>query len=161
MDDFLTADEFLRIVSARQFPFDNPGESTMTTKQVWTLTRTGDLPLKVQGELLASRSSEITNGQERNRWHAITVIQASKFVACVEWCSRWQGEPSHSTCLVADTLLQLADLLRDYDPLAHLIGFPDGAQFEKKQARLEQAIESDWDALLSNLFSELNVSETL
>lgn len=131
----------------------------MTTEFV--LARTGDIPLRMTGVMLASMSTQFCNGRDRNRWHNVTVYHGRRYVAHVEWHSQWEGESQHSTCLIADTLDELADDIRSYDPLQYLMGFPDGQQFEKKQARLEQAIISDWDSMLSELFVKLEVAETL
>jgi hypothetical protein len=134
-------------------------EIAMTTEFI--LARTGDIPLKLTGTKLVSMSTQFSNGKDRNRWHVVTVYESTRMVAHIEWCSTWEGESQHSTCLIADDLESLADHIREYDPLKHLMGFPDGQQFEKKQARLENAIASDWDSMLSDLFMKLEVAETL
>lgn len=133
----------------------------MTTKTEFVLPCTGRLPIKLTGTLLASESTEVVNGSNRNRWYKIDVYKASKFVAHVQWRSQWSGEQPNDTCLVADTLKEIADQLLKYDPLEFLIGFPEGAQFERKQERLEQSITDDWSAMLTDLFLKLNVTESL
>ena len=133
----------------------------MTQTSEFVLPCTGRLPLKLTGVILAQESTEVVNGSDRNRWHQVDVYQATKFVAHVQWRSRWQGEQPNDTCLVDDTLRGLAERLLAYDPLEFLVGFPEGAQFERKQERLEQSIIDDWSAMLTELFMKLNVTESL
>jgi hypothetical protein len=133
----------------------------MTQQVEVVLPCTGRLPLKLNGTLLASESTEIVNGSDRNRWHKVDVYQASKFVAHVQWRTRWQGEQPNDTCIVEESIHKLAEHLLKYDPLEFLVGFPEGAQFDRKQERLEQAIIDDWSAMLTRLFLSLNVTESL
>lgn len=125
------------------------------------LTRTGTLPLKLTGEKLAGVSTDLVNGRDRDRWHEIDVYQASKFVAHVKWRSKWKGEQPYDCCFVDDTLKGLTTQILAYDPLEFLVGYPEGSQFERKQERLEQSITDDWSAMISDLFVELDVTESL
>lgn len=125
------------------------------------LSRTGDLPLKLTGIQLSDTSTRVVNSKDRLRWHELDIYQASKFVAHVKWHTAWEGEQPHDTCLIADSLQNLASQIRDYDPLEYLIGFPEGQQFERKQERLEQSICDDWSAMISDVFMKLNITESL
>ncbi|MEJ7590124.1 MAG: hypothetical protein WKF77_01110 [Planctomycetaceae bacterium] len=129
----------------------------------FVLTRTGELPARLTGKLIIGLSSQKVNNRDRNRWHEIDIIVADsgKYVAHVRWRSEWKGETNHDTCIVTEDADKLADELRDYDPLGHLMGFPDGAQFESKQQRLEEFVERDWDDLLTKSFTALGVSEEI
>ena len=132
-----------------------------TAKSEFILSRTGDIPLKLNGVQLSSGSTHFSNGRDRNRWHELEVFESTKYVAHIKWRSQWDGEQPHDTVITEVTLAALIDRIREYDPLAYLQGYPDGKQFAKKQARLENAIEDDWLSMITDVFMALGVTESL
>lgn len=131
------------------------------TVEVFVLPRTGDIPLKINAAKLDSASTLDLLTDKNRRWHLLTIYHAvtdDKFVAYVQWRSDWSGELPVDTCLIVDSLIELAEQLKAYDPVQHLIGYPDGAQFKRKQERLEQTIAAQWNAMLSGVFYKLGLS---
>ena len=125
------------------------------------LSRTGDIPLQFKAAVLDAASTCDLMNEKPSRWHYLTVYHAiddKKFVAYVQWKSDWAGELPVDTCLISDSLLDVAEQLKAYDPVQHLIGYPDGAQFERKQERLKQTITAQWNAMLSGVFYKLVLS---
>lgn len=125
------------------------------------LIRTGDIPLYFEGAVLDAASTLDLLTDKKRRWHWLTIyhaIDADKFVAYVQWRSDWSGELPVDTCLIGGSLVDVAEQLKAYDPVQHLIGYPDGAQFKRKQERLEQTIAAQWNAMLSGVFYKLGLS---
>lgn len=60
----------------------------------YTLRRTGQAPLRFQGELLAEADGEYESGRDFNRWHELTVYRTrgGKYVLRIAYRSAHQGE---------------------------------------------------------------------
>ena len=129
----------------------------MAEIQEYTLTRTGERPLKFKGEVIAEAGGHWHVGQEQNRWHEIRIYKTAggKHVLEVEYCTCWQGEDSNHRAIVYDTLEEAVDALEFIEPLEHLIGFPPHPQFAEKQARLEDSLRQRWGTLLSDVLGEI------
>ncbi len=125
--------------------------------QEFTLTRTGDSPLKFSGEKIAEANGRIRSGQEQNRWHEIRAYRTDggKYVLEIQYCTCWQGEDGHSHVSVHDDPAALADELKSYYPLEHVLGFPPHPQFASKQARLEESLRLRWETVVSDLLGDI------
>jgi hypothetical protein len=128
------------------------------------LTRTGDAPLVFSGKEVAQAAGPRRSGrQEQTRWTDLTVYrtEGGKLVAEIVYRSTWQGESDEHRAIVCDDERGLIDALRDYHPVPEGIGFPPGAQFVAKQARLEAALRRDYDervtAVLETIGAEVRI----
>lgn len=103
-----------------------------------TLPRTGQSPLRFQGVLLAECGGKWHAGQERNRWHNLAVYRTAgnQYVVAVGYRSCWQGELEHDTAEVVAEPKSVKVVLQEYQPGAHVLGFPDQEAYRDKQARL-------------------------
>jgi len=133
--------------------------------QEYTVSRTGDAPLKFKGEMVASADGKWFNGKDQNRWHEITIFRTAggKYVLSIEYRTQWQGEADAHDVEVCDDIEKVVDFLRFHDPLEHLAGYPRGVQgFEEKQAALEESLRRRWDALLTEVLGEIpEAAETI
>ena len=124
-----------------------------TVRSAYVVRRAGDAPLAFAGELVAEASGARGNAQ---RWHRIAVYRtdSGRWVLQIAWRTRWQGELDVIDAWIEDSPSAIVARLRAYDPLAHLIGYPPGAQFAAKRARLERELRQAWGALVSALLAD-------
>ena len=118
------------------------------------LERDGDAPLVFEGELLA----EARGGDpDRSRWHELALYRsrAGNYVLEARYESRWQGESGAREALVLDGPASLRASLRAYDPLKNVVGYPPGAAYAGKQARLETGLRRDYESLVRDLYRSL------
>lgn len=117
------------------------------------LDRTGEMPLAFEGELLASASSSIVAGQERNRWHEVAVYRTAggAYVASIGYRTQWQGEQAGDSVAVLHGPEEVAEYLRMGDPASLVVGFPTGDRYADKQVRLIDQVERDYAALCSEV----------
>jgi hypothetical protein len=125
----------------------------------FTLTRTGQAPIRFEGELVAEASSRSHEGGPlQNRWHEIEIFltECGRVLAHVEFCSRHQGEFHHHT--VVDVLsprpLSLSSWLQSYDYRTGWQGYPSGEHYAERQARIEQAIGDGYRRAVSEVLAE-------
>lgn len=125
----------------------------------YRLDRTGRLPLAFRGEHLAGVDGEdFLDDQRKNpRWHTLDLYrtQGGKYVLHVRYFTGWKEEVGHDEAAILDGPGEVAAELHGMDPTAHVAGFPEGPQFEKKQKRLLEAIRSRFDSCVSELFAQL------
>lgn len=136
-------------------PAFRAGPSREKDVDTYTLTRTGDTPLRFRGEQIAAVSSRIINGQERNRWFDLALYRTAggAYVAAVAFRSQWQGEHDDERAAVCETAAAVRDELTVRDPIPPGIGYPAGAAYQEKQARLYSTLRRDYEALVSELFA--------
>lgn len=120
-----------------------------------TLPRTGDSPLRFQGELLAEAGGPRFNGQDINRFHVLQIYRSDggRFVVAIEFVSRWQGEAGANEAHVCRSGDDVRRVLREYEPIGDRVGFPDKPEFADRQRRLTTAIREQYDACVSELLS--------
>jgi hypothetical protein len=122
-----------------------------------TLSRSGDLPLRFNGTLLAEAGSR---GDE-NRWHTLRLyaVAAGGWVLHTIWNSTWQGEqPELSTAERYETVGELQESIRDYDPLEYFVGPPID---HPKRGMLEKQIVNQYEQAVSDLFANTELAESL
>lgn len=126
--------------------------------ETFKLNRSGKSPLKFNGELITESSS---SGHNSTRWHEVSVYKtdSKKWVVAVEFVSRWQGEMSKDTVEYFDNPQDIAEYLEKFDCFDGLLGFPASEHYADKQAKLEKDIKTRWDALVSEILSEIPGSE--
>lgn len=131
------------------------------------IRRTGQPALRLDGYgLCASASSQARSGPLQNRWHELELWSADeqlqgpeqRHCLVVRYVTTWQGELGHHD---AELVLRkgIGDALREYDPLAHLVGYPDGPQYERKQQALEAALRAGYEHAVSELLEQAKVWE--
>lgn len=121
--------------------------------------QSGQQPVTFNGALLAEGG---TKTDEAKRWYTLKVYEVMpknapppKFVAAVEYGSTWQHEPARYDVYVADTTDALVAKLLDHDPLAHVVGYPRGKQFEEKQVALRVELRRRWDNLVTEVLAQV------
>lgn len=123
----------------------------------YTLERTGDRPLVVEGDRIAEESSRSPKGWGRARWHEIAVYRtgAGRYVAHVVYRTQWEGEVEYAEAIVCDSAAELAAELRAYDPTAHVLGYPVGKQFAERQERLLRDLRLRYEAAMGRALRDV------
>jgi len=123
--------------------------------QTHTISRTGSAPVRFDGELLAE-SDGWRRGRDASRWHEIRIYGTSggRFVAEIRGGTMWEGEEAVSTLEIADTAGALVAILRDYDPTAHVLGFPPGPAYAEKQQRVLDDLRVRYEAQIGEMLAE-------
>lgn len=120
---------------------------------IYKISRSKDLSLEFEGELLASGDCSVTGGVERNRWHVIALYRTvgGQYVAHIGYRTQWTGEQAWDVARVMATPEEVADWLRTWIPASVIIGYPVGAYFAEKQARMLATVERDYATLVSEV----------
>lgn len=118
----------------------------------YTLRRTGKPPLRFQGELLAEEEGD---GRDRTRWHSLRVYRTAggRYVLHIEYTTRFQGESDYCAAWVLEDAVAVGKKLTEYDPTAHVAGFPPGEHYAEKQARLLADIRRRYEAQVSEILA--------
>lgn len=149
-----TADEVTDsevITAIRSVPCHYSDDHLYHAAEEHTVPRTGQAPLTFRGECLASADGEVQGGKDRNRWHEISVYRTPKgaYVVRVAYKTRWQGELDHDFAETTTDASAVATILRGYDPTEFVQGFPEGAAYESKQARMLADLRLRYESLVS------------
>lgn len=131
------------------------------------IRRTGQPALRLDGYgLCASATSRTPQGPRQNRWHELELWSADeqlqgpeqRHCVVVRYVTQWQGELGHDQ---AELVLRrdIGTALHAYDPLAHLVGFPDGEHYARKQEQLERALRAGYEHAVSELLEVARVWE--
>jgi hypothetical protein len=129
----------------------------------YLLPRSGQAPLKFTGEKIASSEGRIQNGRDHNRWHDLTVYRtaAGAYVVQIEYRTQWQGECEHAEAIVCSDAAGVEDVFRVYDPAQHCQGYPSGAAYDDRQARLVQDLRARYEAQVSEVLTGEEFAEKL
>ena len=129
----------------------------------FTLRRSGQPPLRFQGELIASADGQRRNGCKQDRWHELAVYrtQGGKYVVKIAYRTRWPGENDHEAAKVVDDARSVGTALSTYDPVEFVAGFPASDAYAGKQARLLQDLRLRYDALVSEVTADEDFAETI
>lgn len=116
-----------------------------------TLARTGQAPLKFTGELLKESDDERHN----NRWHELAVYRTTggRYVVRIAYRTLWQGELARYAAEVVGGPDGVSRVLRNYDPCGPVTGYPLGAAYAERQARLMADIRNRYNAQVSELLA--------
>jgi hypothetical protein len=125
-----------------------------------TLQTTGEIPFEFEGEQIASLSNSYVGGVDRTRYHEVCVYRCEEggYYLELSWRTRWKGESGFTDAAFHSSLEELVEAIQGVDPLALLIGYPEGQQFEAKQRALKTQISTDWANLRGALFKVLGVT---
>jgi len=130
----------------------------------YVLKRTGDRPLKFNGELVAEVGGKWHAGVEQNRWHEIRVYMTAsgKYVVEIAYETMWQGEDSCRYAMVCNAVRDVLEEIKLFDPLDRLLGYPPHPTFTEKQIRLEESLRQRWDVLVGEILSNIpDAAETV
>jgi hypothetical protein len=124
--------------------------------ETYSLPRDGDLPLRFDGERIASASSRRRDGPGQNRWHELALYRTGggRFVLAATYRSCWQGEDDRHWVTHADAIGAVRDAIRSYPAVPPGVGYPPGESYAEKQARLEGDLRRRYDQVVSELFRE-------
>ena len=122
---------------------------------VWRLIRTGQGPLVFRGQRLGAVTGPVHGHRVLERWYDLALYQTTDEGAVLQivYRTRRPGEVDHHTAIRLASLdpdLVLAEL-RNYQPLAPVLGYPPGEVFRAKQERLERTLQQVYDARVSAL----------
>jgi arylamine N-acetyltransferase len=133
--------------------------------QTYTISRTGDVPLKFEGEHLTGVSTQQIGGKDRNRWYEMDLYRTrgGKYVLKIHYMTLWQGEQFTSHVILCDDPAGVRKALLEFDPMRDVSGYPPGEAYAEKQARLERTLMLDWAAGIRELFAgiETEFSESI
>jgi hypothetical protein len=117
------------------------------------LNRTGDAPLRFDGEEVASSDGQRQGGRDRNRWHDLAVYRVAddRYVVAIAYRTQWQGELDHHAAVIVATAAEVAQVLRDHDPCGHLAGYPAGPQYADRQVALARDVRSRYETQVSDV----------
>lgn len=103
--------------------------------QDYTIKRTGLPPIKFNGELIGSGSTEIEHGNRANRWTEVEIYKTKggKFIASVGRLTIWQGESDH---------YKAASFEKATDVIEWLKG-EGGTLGKASQTAVEKAVQAD------------------
>jgi hypothetical protein len=122
------------------------------------LERTGDLPIRLKGRLIAEGTTNPSGEDSRSYTVRSYRTATGNYVGQVAYQTTWNTEVNGSTVYVAETLTALADMLLNHNCLKYFVGYPEGNQFDNKQDRLEWMLRSKYTALVSRLLVDLDIA---
>ena len=126
--------------------------------RMYRLLRTGDQAVSFEGLAIAESAGKQINGRERDRGHDLRVYQTigGNYVVEVIYWTTWKGEAEVRTVqVVGKELPRIAVLLKEYDPLAHVLGYPPAERFAAKQSRLQARLRADYYTRVSDVLAQL------
>lgn len=129
------------------------------------LERTGYAPLIGEMQKIAYATNQPDDSSSYQRWHEIALYKTRRgnLVLHVCWRANWHEETDHCTALVLpddpNWKHDVSFALANYDPVAHLMGFPDQAQFRGRQQKLKAQITSRWQALVAKFLGLAGIGE--
>jgi len=124
----------------------------------YVISRTGDVPLKFEGILIAESDGKWAAGKDQNRWHNLRIYRTSKgnFVAELEYLTCWQGELGFHAATVCGSASEAAEWFKGGIPAIYVQGFPDKPEYQERQANLLGWIEKRLADQISDLFDQIS-----
>jgi hypothetical protein len=128
----------------------------MREPREFILPRSGQAPLKISATRWLENEGQRRNGREQTRWHdlAIYYLDRDQYVAAIAYRTNWQGENGHDAAEVVAAAGDVGRVLRDYDPLAHVAGFPPGEAYAERQRRLESDLVGRYQSQVSEILAD-------
>lgn len=120
--------------------------------ETYQIEITNELPLEIEAELIYEEDNEYINNREQNRYHSLAIYKSvddkgEYYVVNILYNTLWQGERSISEIWESETKEGIKTILDGYNPVLHVVGFPDGERYEQKQEKLLQSLTFDWNEL--------------
>lgn len=131
------------------------------------IPRTGQPALRLDGYgLVATATSRTPQGPRQNRWHELDLWCADgqiqwpeqRHCLAIHYRTDWQGELGHDSAVLV-LRRGIGDALREYDPCAHVQGYPDGEHYARKQEALYRALRLGYEHAVSELLDGAKVWE--
>lgn len=125
---------------------------------------TGEVPFKFFGSITEEWGSQYIQGREQTRWHEIalySIDDSDVEILQISYETRWAGETGYIETHHIQDELTIATLLQLYDPLAYLVGYPDGEAFAAKRADLNRRITSAWNEIKAEVYESLEIAVPL
>jgi hypothetical protein len=125
---------------------------------------TNQVPLRFEGSETERWSCEYVNGRQQTRWHEIVLYgidNQDTEILEIAYHTNWAAETNFVEVHHIEDELTIATLLQIYDPLDHLIGYPEGVAFEKKRQEQQAQITRNWQALKAEVYESLEISMVL
>jgi hypothetical protein len=125
--------------------------------ETYTLTHTGDRPVRFEGDMIAQTNSKGNGGPCESRWYELALYQKQdgEYVLHTAYRTNWDGEVDiHrvATCIDPD---EVAECLRSTSPKNDVVGYPLGKQYEDRQARMMRQMDVALRNAISNLLETL------
>jgi hypothetical protein len=117
-----------------------------------TLTRTGAPPITFDGQPIVELT---TQTRDATRYHdaSLFVLPSGAFVLALSYLTSWDGETDHHAAYLCPFPADVVNHLLNYDPLAHLAGWPPLPAYAERQQRLRQTLTERWQSLVSRLLA--------
>lgn len=131
----------------------------MTRSPIVTIRRTGQAPLVLRDHgLVAQATSHTQQGARQNRWHEIELWaddtspagHDQPHVIVVRYVTQWAGELGHDWACELPRH-QVSAALAAYDPTQRVTGYPPGAQYDERRARLLADIRAGYEHAVSDV----------
>lgn len=114
--------------------------------------RSGDIPLSFTGK----RKAEVNMAFAGRKWSvSMYWTDKGKWVFAVEFTSEFIEFEPPTWYAVAITPVETVDEIKGYDPCDDVAGFPPGKRFVDRQEALMDGIGRHWDALVTELFEQI------
>lgn len=118
-----------------------------------TLERSGQAPLRVRAEEIASSDGRILSGKEQTRYHQMDLyrLEDGRYALSIVYSTQWAGELGRCEAFPLMSPGDVTSKLSQWDPTAYVAGFPAAEQYKDRQARLLTSIRHAWDHLVTDL----------
>jgi len=121
------------------------------------LRPSGQAPIRFNGELLVEQSSQHAGGREHNRWHEVRLYrtEGGTYVVDVVYWTQWEGEQNYHWALEAAEASSVEMRLREIGAELNrpVKGYPAGAAYEQRQARLLDDLQQRFEVLISDVLA--------
>lgn len=125
----------------------------------YTLPRTGDVPLRFEGESIANVSTRPDDPSRFARWYELSLYRTKggTYIIAIGYRSHY-GDRETDRAVLCATPDGIRDELQMFDPLADVSGFPPGPAYRDKQERMERLLRLDWETAIRDLFADAEVA---
>jgi hypothetical protein len=120
------------------------------------LARSGTAPLAFVGDVIAEANSR-RDGKRHpaKQWYSAAIYRtAAGYVVAAEYHTEWPHERGYRWAEAVPTAAAAATWLQEIEHLEPVAGFPEGKQFEGKQARLEDSLTDQWEWLVGEVLAQ-------
>jgi hypothetical protein len=127
-----------------------------TAVQSYYIPRTGDRTAVIEGERVASASTQRHSGGPcESRWWDMVLyaLQDGRYAVHVAYHTRWAGELEHDALVLSPDVERLVERLDEYTWTDRVHGFPRG--HEDRQAALLRALGDCWDHAVGELLADV------
>lgn len=121
--------------------------------QPYKLTRTGDAPLVITGDLVAESDGERQANREHHRWHDLAIYRLTdgRYAVAITYRTKWHGELDRHHVRVVRDRADVPAIFRGYDPAAAVRGYPPGDAYRERQESLMADVRMRYEAQVGEL----------